>query len=291
MSSNIVKIDRLAAPVDFATLVERLMERQSTLPKRLREFAQFCLNSPEDVAMYNIVSLSKMTGVPAATITRFAKELGFAGFTDLQAVFRQRLIGPRMTYSDRLKAMSSASRQRENETVNLEDPRAIFDTFFQAGIDSLLRLGDDVKEQPLEAFVDCLVEAQAVHIAAARGAYGVGTYCFYGFSKTGKRTHMIDNLGAMRKEQVSAVRDEDVVLVLTFDDYTPETVDIARLAKQQGSTVIAITDNELSPVVKFSEQVLYVKEARLGHFRSQVPALVLCQSVIVSVGQRSGTQK
>ena len=31
---------------------------------------------------------------------------------------------------------------------------------------------------------------------------------------------------------------------------------------------------------------LYVKEARLGHFRSQVPALVLCQSIIVSLGRR-----
>lgn len=275
--------------IDFAGLVDILVARQTSLPKRLREFAQFCLNNPEDIAMYNIVSLSQLADVPAATITRFAKELGFAGFTELQAVFRQRLIGPRMTYADRIKAMGDASTQPDGVTVDLEHPRAIFDTFLQTGVDSLLRLRDGVEDQPLEAFVECLAAASAIHIAAARGAYGVGAYCFYGFSNTGKRAHMIDNLGAMREQQVGAVRPDDVVLVLTFDDYTAETVEIARLAVQQNKTVIAITDNELSPVVELSKHVLYVKEARLGHFRSQVPALVLCQSIIVSVGQSHDT--
>jgi hypothetical protein len=30
--------------------------------------------------------------------------------------------------------------------------------------------------------------------------------------------------------------------------------------------------------------MLYVNEAQLGHFRSQVPAMVVCQAVIVSLG-------
>jgi DNA-binding MurR/RpiR family transcriptional regulator len=52
--------------------------------------------------------------------------------------------------------------------------------------------------------------------------------------------------------------------------------------------LVVITDNELSPVAGLGDPVLFVKEARLGHFRSQVPALVLCQSIIVSVGRRLG---
>jgi DNA-binding MurR/RpiR family transcriptional regulator len=51
---------------------------------------------------------------------------------------------------------------------------------------------------------------------------------------------------------------------------------------------VAITDNELSPMSGLADPILFVKEARLGHFRSQVPALVLCQSIIVSIGRRIG---
>ncbi len=47
---------------------------------------------------------------------------------------------------------------------------------------------------------------------------------------------------------------------------------------------VAMTDNELSPVAPLATAVLYVNEARLGHFRSQVPAMVTVQSVIVAWG-------
>jgi DNA-binding MurR/RpiR family transcriptional regulator len=80
---------------------------------------------------------------------------------------------------------------------------------------------------------------------------------------------------------------QDALLVITFDDYTPETVDLANKAHAAGHTVLAITDNELSPVAPLAKHVLYVKEARLGHFRSQVPAMVLCQTLVMSLGYRN----
>ncbi len=54
----------------------------------------------------------------------------------------------------------------------------------------------------------------------------------------------------MREQQLAAVDDNDVLLVLTFDDYTPETIEIASAAHKKGRTLLVITDNELSPVAK-----------------------------------------
>jgi DNA-binding MurR/RpiR family transcriptional regulator len=132
-----------------------------------------------------------------------------------------------------------------------------------------------------------LAGAPVVHVAAARGAFGLAAYAFYGLVTTGVRAQLIDNLGAMRAEQVAAMGPGEALLALTFDDYTPETVEIARMAAARGQPVVAITDNELSPVVGLGP-VLFVKEARLGHFRSQVPALVVVQALIVSLGRRKG---
>jgi DNA-binding MurR/RpiR family transcriptional regulator len=81
----------------------------------------------------------------------------------------------------------------------------------------------------------------------------------------------------------------DTLVAMTFDDYTPETVEVAKLAAQRGHRVIAITDNALSPVAGLATHVLYVNEARLGHFRSQVPAMVVAQAMIVGLGRRLGS--
>jgi DNA-binding MurR/RpiR family transcriptional regulator len=172
--------------------------------------------------------------------------------------------------------------------LDLDQPGAVFDTFVQSAMDSLLRLHAEIDRAALGRAVEVLTAAEAVHVVAARGAFGIGAYALYGLSRVGKRAHLIDNLGAMRAEQAAAMGDRDVLLALTFDDYTPETVEVARAVAGRGRRVVAITDNELSPMSGLADPILFVREARLGHFRSQVPALVLCQSVIVSLGRRIG---
>ena len=277
----------MTAILDFDGLVAALVARQGTLSKRHEQVARFCLNHPEDVAINGIVRLAAQAGVPPATITRFAKDLGFAGFADLQRVFRERLLGPRPTYADQMTALAAQPLTEVSDT-DLDDPSRVFDVFVQAAVGSLLRIGQSLDRVALEAFVTALAQAEVIHIAAARGAFGIGAYAFYGLAKIGKRAHLIDNLGVMRAEQVAAMGPKDALIVLTFDDYTPETVAVAQAAHDAGRVVLAITDNELSPVVGLARHVLYVKEARLGHFRSQVPAMVVCQAVIVSLGRRVG---
>lgn len=277
----------MTAILDFDGLVAALVARQGTLSKRHEQVARFCLNHPEDVAINTIVRLAAQAGVPPATITRFAKDLGFAGFADLQRVFRERLLGPRLSFADQLTAIT-AQPMPDLDDADLDHPGRVFDVFVQAAMGSLLRISQSLDRSVLDVFVGTLAQAEVIHIAAARGAFGIGAYAFYGLAKVGKRAHLVDNLGAMRAEQVAAMGPRDVLLVLTFDDYTPETVAVAQAAHDAGRVVLAITDNELSPVVGLARHVLYVKEARLGHFRSQVPAMVVCQTVIVSLGRRAG---
>jgi DNA-binding MurR/RpiR family transcriptional regulator len=274
---------------DYDELVAALVARQGQLSRRNAEVARFVLNHPEDVAMTTVVRLAEMARVPPATITRFAQELGFTGFPDLQQVFRERLLGPRASYSEQMSEILGRPGPDEVNDVDLDHPGRVFDVFVQAAVGSLLRIRQSLNRSELEAFVTALVDSEVVHVAAARGAFGIGAYVVYGLASSGQRAHLIDNLGAMRSEQVAAMGPRDVLLALTFDDYTPETVQVARMAAHNGRPVLAITDNELSPVVALAQHVLYVKEAHLGHFRSQVPALVVCQAIIVSLGRRQAT--
>jgi DNA-binding MurR/RpiR family transcriptional regulator len=272
---------------DYGEFVATLLARRPSLSRRLQQVAQYLLNNPEDAAIFTIVEIARRAGVPPSAITRFAKELDFDGFAGLQAMFKQRLLGPRMSYADRLQAVNRQVAPAGQSPGDPSDPHQVADTFIQAAFDALLRLREDIAGAALTPFVDALQKAKAVHIAAARGAFGVGSYTYYGLSRIGKRAFLLDNLGAMRAEQLAAMDADDALLVITFDDYTPETVDLAKKAHAAGRTVLAITDNELSPVAPLAKHVLYVKEARLGHFRSQVPAMVLCQALVMSLGYRN----
>jgi len=259
-----------------------LAARAGALSKRLAQVAQFFLNHPEEVAVTTLVRLAGHAQVPPATIDRFARELGFAGFADLQLVFRERLLGPRLPYAARMAQPAIGE-------ADLARPGQVFDSFVQAAVQSLLRIEEALDRNALQAFVDVLAASEVVHVAAARGAFGLGANTFYGLASIGRRAHLVDNLGAMRDMQVQAIGAADTLLVMTFDDYTPETVEVAHLTAARGLRVLAITDNALSPVAGLAAHVLYINEARLGYFRSQVPALVVCQALIAALGRRIGS--
>jgi DNA-binding MurR/RpiR family transcriptional regulator len=267
-------------PRDFEALRAALVARSGRLSKRLAQVAQFFLNHPEEVAVSTLVRLADLAAVPPATITRFAKELGFQGFADLQLVFRERLLGPRLPYAERLSGVGDG---------DLDQPGVVFGSFVQAAVQSLLRIEEALDRDQLSSCVEVLATTEVVHVAAARGAFGLGAYTVYGLGSIGRRAQLIDNIGAMRGMQVAAMGPGDTLLAMTFDDYTPETVEVVTLAAARGNRVLAITDNALSPVAGLASHVLYVNEARLGHFRSQVPALVVAQAMIVGLGQRLGS--
>jgi len=256
-----------------------LVARSGKLSKRLSQVAQFFLNHPEEVAVSTLLHLADMAMVPPATITRFAKELGFQGFSDLQLVFRERLLGPRLPYAERVTGAGDS---------DLDQPGVVFGSFVQAAVQSLLRIEEALDREQLAACVEVLAATDVVHVAAARGAFGLGAYTVYGLGSIGRRAQLIDNIGAMRAMQVAAMGPGDTLLAMTFDDYTPETVEVVRLAAARGNRVLVITDNALSPVAGLATHILYVNEARLGHFRSQIPAMVVAQAMIVGLGRRLG---
>lgn len=269
-----------ASPRDFEALRAALVARSGRLSKRLSQVAQFFLNHPEEVAVSTLVRLAELASVPPATITRFAKELGFQGFADLQQVFRERLLGPRLPYAERVSGAGDS---------DLDQPGVVFGSFVQAAVQSLLRIEEALDRDQLAACVEVMASSEVVHVAAARGAFGLGAYTVYGLGSIGRRAQLIDNLGAMRAMQVAAMGPGDTLLAMTFDDYTLETVEVVRLAAARGNRVLVITDNALSPVAGLATHVLFVNEARLGHFRSQVPAMVVAQAMIVGLGRRLGT--
>ena len=277
----------MADPLDYADLVERLKGRRNSLSPRLQDVAQFVLNNPEDVAILTIVEIARAAKVPPSAITRFTQELGLERFSELQAIFRSRLVGPRLSYVDRLRGISERAADGEGP-IDLSDPQEVLGIFASSAYVSLMNVVEDQRGAPLQAFVEAVRQAAGVHVCGGRGAFGVAAYSFYGLAALGKRAFLIDNLGAMRAQQMQAVAPDDVVLAISFDDYTRETVEVAEAAVAQGRMLLAITDNELSPLVPLAAHTLFVKEARLGHFRSQVPAMVLCQAIIASVGRSGG---
>ena len=79
-------------PRDFEGLKALLAHRRDDLPRRLQQVAAFAVEHPDEVAFGTAASIASLADVQPSTLVRFAKALGYAGFSDLQSVFRHRLL-------------------------------------------------------------------------------------------------------------------------------------------------------------------------------------------------------
>ena len=75
-------------PRDFESLKAMLLDSRDSLPPRLIQVAAFALENPDEMALGTAASIAAQASVQPSTLIRFAKRLGYSGFSDLQDVFR-----------------------------------------------------------------------------------------------------------------------------------------------------------------------------------------------------------
>ena len=80
------------APKNFESLKTEIADRYGRLSGQLKRIAEFALDRPDDLALATVSSIAQSVGVQPSSVVRFAKAFGYDGFSDMQQLFRQRLI-------------------------------------------------------------------------------------------------------------------------------------------------------------------------------------------------------
>ena len=82
-----------AKPRTYEELRAVLSSGTVHFPKRLRQVAIFLWQHPSDVAVGTISQVAEQAGVQPSTLVRFAQIFGYAGFSDLQGLFKEHVKG------------------------------------------------------------------------------------------------------------------------------------------------------------------------------------------------------
>jgi len=272
------------APQDFEALKRRLAELTPQLPKRLRQVAAYAINHPNEVALGTASSVAARADVQASTLVRFAQALGFAGFSDLQGVFRAHLRTRWPDYSERLKAL-------KNDAGEHDGPLKLLLGFAEAASASLSDLKQTTNRRDLEAAIDRLARAGTIFLLGQRRSFGVAHYLAYVLAQLKIRSTLIDNVGGLGPEQFAAIGPRDALIAVSFAPYARFTVELTQAAKAAGAAVIVVTDNVLSPLAQVADVYFEVAERDFGAFRSQAATLCLAMTLAVGLAEKRTSRR
>jgi DNA-binding MurR/RpiR family transcriptional regulator len=277
--SEVEQTSEEEAPRDYDTLRALILERRQSLPKRIAQVAAYSLDNPDEIAFGTAASIAASAGVQPSTLIRFAQHLGFAGFTSLQSVFRERLRERNSSYEERLSGLRA-------EGGNGAGSRTILDGFLSASENSLATMARTLDQTVLDKAIAMLADAETIFILARRRSYPVASYIAYALGKLKVRSQIVESPSGLNPEVISFATTRDVALAISFSPYAPATIEEARLLSEQGVPMVAITDSAFSPLAQFADVWFEVAEADYSGFRSLSATMALSMALSVGVAEK-----
>jgi DNA-binding MurR/RpiR family transcriptional regulator len=269
----------MEAPRDFEALKRRLIEIEPLLPKRLRQTAAFALAHPDEVALGTASGVAQRAEVQASTLVRFAQSLGFAGFSELQGVFRSHLRTRWPDYSERLKALHESARASG-------DPMNLLFGFADSAAQSIVKLRETTRRDELDGAIEILAGANTIYLVGQRRSFSVSHYLAYALAQLGLKAILVDNVGGLGPDQLSSATAEDALIAVSFSPYAPTTIAFAEKARARKTPLVVITDSALSPLAGMADARFEVVESDFGAFRSLAATFCLAMTLAVAVAER-----
>lgn len=232
-------------PSDLERRLRTLMAEGSGSQRRL---AEFVLRNPITVAASSIDDLAKAVGVSAPTVSRFARELEFDGFSEMRAAVAhatQALMDPVTKLRDQLHATPSGHRASDA---------------FDAVRKRLALVDADELEHAVLRTASRIRNAGTVYIMG----FGLSSYVAAMFAVNLRIFHksvvaVVESGGTeVAVARLASIEKGDLLITITVPRYTFETIGLSRFAKERGVDVVVLTDSAASPIAELADELVLI---------------------------------
>ena len=256
-------------------LIHSITQQMPGFSKGQKLIAQYILAHYDKAAFMTAAKLGMTVGVSESTVVRFASELGFEGYPQLQRAL-QELIRNRLTSVQRMEVTSDQLGEGNilHKVLNLD-------------IEKIRRTMEKASVEDFEQAVDTIVNAKNIYILGVRSASALSGFMSFYFNQIFESVRLVNTTSTSEMfEQIMRIKEGDVFIGITFPRYSKRTVNAANFAKQNGAKVIAITDSNISPIAETADHLLLARSDMASFVDSLVAPLSVINALIVAVGIR-----
>lgn len=243
--------------------------------KGQKRIANFILDNYDKAAFMTAAKLGQTAQVSESTVVRFAAELGYEGYPEMQKAL-QAMIRGRLTSLQRIQVTRDQMGEKDILSSVMErDAASIHNAILQ------------IDRDEFRTVVDKLMAADHIYILGVRSSSFLAGYLNFYFHLLFKNVIYVQNSAAGEiYEQMIHIGPGDVLLGISFPRYSTMVIHAVQMARDRGADVIAITDSEMSPLYKAAAASLLVRCDAISFVDSMAAPLSLLNALILEVGRR-----
>ena len=257
-------------------LLVQIQNKMSSFSKSQKLIANYILNSYEKAAYMTALKLGNAVNVSESTVVRFAIEMGFEGYPELQKSL-QALIKNRLT-----------AVQRINITNDRIGEDGVLKNILTQDIDRIRHTLEEIDKDMFERAIEKISSARRIYILGAMSSSILARFLDYNFQLIFDNVHFVQAISTSGiYQQIIRMNDEDVFIAISFPRYSQSTIKATAYAKSCNANVVAITDSTASPLAPYADELLIARSDMASFADSLVAPLSLLNAMIVALGAKN----
>ena len=253
---------------------ERIEEGFASFSKGQKRIAGAILNNYEKAAYMTAAKLGSFCEVSESTVVRFATELGYEGYPEMQHAIRE-LLRTKLTSSQRIAVTNE-------HLVDGDTLSAVLN----ADIAKIKYTLENTDRAVFREAVDALLSARRIYIFGSRSSAMLSQFLSYNLELIFDNVKRVDfSASAEAFEKLFAIGKGDVLFVSSFPRYSRTAIDVARYARDRHATVIALSDSAVSPLAGYAD-ILLTAQSDMASFADSLTApLSIINALLAAVAR------
>lgn len=205
-----------------------------------KQIIEYIKTNTDKIIYMTISEIAKETKIGEATVTRFAKKIGFSGFQDFKVTLAQEI------------SLRNNNVIINNEIANNEDVLETANKLLKSNINVLERTVDKLNTNSIYKCADLMRNCKKAYFIGVGYSGIIAQDSNYKFMRIGinsvcyQDTHTMIMMSALSGEN-------EVIFAISHSGETGEIIKAVNIAKENGTNVIAITENENSTLAKLAD--------------------------------------
>lgn len=225
-------------------LLSRIQENFSSLTNSQRIVAEYVGDNLNSLAFMTLDELAYRIGVSTTTVIRFARTLGYSGYSDMQQAIRAAMQG------------KSSLPERYREATSCVERDALLLDSFHTDLDNIQQTLDALDPSLLKHAVDAIVSARRVYLLGMRGAFSLAHMMASRLGQVKPDVRLIQGVGALYPEEVNGAGEGDLCIAFMFPRYAKHTAGLVTFFQKQGARVLIVTSTHDAPVRTYGDIIL-----------------------------------
>lgn len=253
-------------------LLAKMEESIRRLSKGHKKIAAYIKENYDKAAFMTAAALGKKVGVSESTVVRFATELGFKGYPELQRALQQMI-------KSKLTAV-----QRMEVSQTLIGDGDIINSVLTGDIELIRETAERTSRDDFKHALAEINRAKRIYILGVRSSAALASFLAFYFNLVFDSVVLVDTSSASEMfEQMFRIDENDVCIAISFPRYSKQTVNAMRFIADRKAKIIAITDTDKSPIASFADYLLVARSDMASVVDSLTAPLSLINALIVGV--------